>query len=176
MRLTVSDIPAEGIEEELRLPLRIKDIKLEDDVWVFLKIYRLGNKVLGEARIKSAASLVCSRCLRNFSYTVKADFDINAVPFGEFQEEREYKLSNEDLDIGFYQNDEIHIDDLVKEHLLLAFPMKPLCKSDCRGICPECGANLNGNLCGCGNKEIDDRLAPLQKINEALKRKKEEKF
>ena len=52
--------------------------------------------------------------------------------------------------------------ELVKEQVLLAVPMKPLCISECRGICSECGINLNEEVCNCGTEKIDPRLAPLK--------------
>jgi len=54
---------------------------------------------------------------------------------------------------------------MLREQFQLALPMKPLCAESCRGLCPECGANLNRANCGCDPKwVVDPRLAPLKAL------------
>ena len=52
----------------------------------------------------------------------------------------------------------------MREQLYLALPMKPLCREDCRGLCAECGANLNLTTCGCARRWEDPRLAGLRAL------------
>ncbi len=169
MRLTVSCIPESGIEEKLKFPIALNDIVLEEDVQVFLKASRFGDKVLVDGRATSVASLVCSRCLKKISFPVKVSFNVEYIPYREFAEEDEYELTREELDVSFYRDDEIDIGGLIREQMLLAVPMKPLCESDCRGICPKCGKNLNEGSCGCSTEEIDPRLTPLKRFKKSLK-------
>jgi len=172
MRITVSNIPESGIEEELRVPIAIGDIKLKEDVRVFLKASRFGSKVLVEGRFTSVAFVICSRCLEEFSFPIEDSFSIEYIPYGELAQGKEHELTKEDLDISFYHNDEINVEDLIREQILLSVPMKPLCKSDCQGICPECGTNLNEtpiHRSGCSSEKIDHRLTPLKKLKESLK-------
>ncbi len=171
MRLTVSCIPEKGIEKELKFPITLKDVVLEEDVQVFLKASRFGDKVLVDGRATSMASLVCSRCLEKISFPVKTIFNVEYIPYREFAEADEHELTRKGLDIGFYRDDEIDIRGLVREQMLLAVPMKPLCKLDCRGICPKCGNNLNEVSCECKTEEIDPRLAPLKKIKKLFSHK-----
>lgn len=56
------------------------------------------------------------------------------------------------------------LSDLVTADLLLSLPMKSLCREDCRGICPQCGRNLNEGLCGCRQETVDPRLAALKDL------------
>jgi uncharacterized protein len=53
---------------------------------------------------------------------------------------------------------------LLRENVLLNLPLQPLCRADCRGLCPHCGVNLNESSCGCQVQEDDPRLAPLQHL------------
>lgn len=172
MHITVSNIPDSGLEEELKISVTFLDDMTEVNVPVSLKIFRVGDKVLINGKVKTEASLQCSRCLENFSYPLDVKFEVEYVPFQEFIRTDE-ELTREELDVSFYKNDQIDIEEIVREHLLLAVPMKPLCKSDCRGICPRCGINLNADSCKCNAKEIDPRLSALKEFQRILKDRKE---
>jgi len=101
----------------------------------------------------------CSRCLEDMSTLLN-------VPFNEEYREIDGRECEKvsDLEINFFCGDEIDITDLVRETLLLAEPIKPVCSEACRGFCPECGANLNINACGCNQVKTDPRLAVLEKL------------
>ena len=169
MRITVSLIPESGIKEELKLPIAIGERASEEEVRVSLDVSRFGDRVIVKGRAASGVALTCSRCLKEYSYPVKVNFDVEYVPFSELSEEGEHELARNELDISFYRNDEIDIGDLVREQILLAIPMKPLCELDCRGICFRCGKNLNEEVCECSAGEIDPRLAPLKKLRETMR-------
>ena len=62
-----------------------------------------------------------------------------------------------------YRDEVLDLDDLVREEVLLAMPYKPLCKSDCRGLCPHCGVDLNTETCQCAPPP-DPRLAALRQF------------
>ena len=76
----------------------------------------------------------------------------------------EAELTEEDLSFSFYEGDEVNLAPLVRETLLLALPTKPLCREDCRGLCPRCGANRNGAECGCREEWRDPRLEVLRTL------------
>jgi uncharacterized protein len=177
MRITVSSIPESGIEEELRLPVTRGDIKLKGDVQVSLRVSRFGSKVLVDGWFTAVVFLVCSRCLKEFSFPIKNNFSIEYIPYMEPSKEQEHELTREELDVSFYYGDEIDIEDLIREYVLLSVPMKPLCKLDCQGICPECGTDLNEtpvHRSGCGTEKIDPRLTPLKRLKESFGEKKRE--
>lgn len=74
-------------------------------------------------------------------------------------------LNHEDNDsFVLIENDQLPLDDLVEEDLLLNQPSKILCMEDCRGLCPQCGQNLNQGLCGCRQETVDPRLAILKQL------------
>lgn len=102
----------------------------------------------------------CARCLENVNGTFTLDFNRVVAASGTLQ--------NEDNDsYVVVKNGLLDIDRELVEDLLLEFPMKLLCKENCKGICPKCGKNLNKNSCDCDKKkEIDPRLAILQTLFE----------
>lgn len=172
MRIAVSSIPDSGIEEELRLLLNLEEVRLKGDVQVSLKVSKFGDKVLVDARVVAMTFLVCSRCLKEFSFPIKVDFSDEYIPYREFTEKTEHELTKDELDVNFYQDDEIDIEDLIREQILLTVPMKSLCKSDCQGICPKCGKNLNEtpiHRSGCSIERIDPRLTPLKNLKNLYK-------
>jgi len=172
MRIIVSGIPEGGLEERLKIPLVISDIELKEEVQVLLNVVKFGDKVIVRGEASSEVSLACSRCLVNFSFPVKVDFDVEYVPEREFTKIEEHELTKGELDITFYRDDEIDIDELLREQILLAIPMKPLCSADCKGLCPSCGKNLNEDKCICSVEAIDPRLAVLKRLKESLKNNK----
>ena len=117
-------------------------------------------------RVKTELELPCSRCLELFRFPVDAPFDIRFLPAAELGAGEEREVPEEDLETSYYKDDQIDLNDLLREQFYLALPMKPLCREDCKGLCPQCGTNLNAGTCDCSPVWEDPRLAPLK----ALKR------
>jgi uncharacterized protein len=98
---------------------------------------------------------------------IHQDLDLLYLPQSENvgQEDcEERELSDKDLAVGFYQDDKIDLSQMIWEQVYLALPMKPLCKEDCRGLCPQCGTNLNLSMCSCDRETVDPRLATLKTL------------
>ncbi len=98
---------------------------------------------------------VCDRCAEEINR--EFSFDVNRIVVEELQ--------NEEDDDGFLivTNRELDLDELVNEEIVLSLPSKILCKDDCKGLCPQCGANLNVNKCNC-KKEVDPRMEALLQL------------
>ena len=62
------------------------------------------------------------------------------------------------------RDDQIDLDEVLREQFYLALPMKPLCREDCAGLCPQCGTNRNTGTCSCETEPEDPRLAPLRRL------------
>lgn len=169
MRLIVSDIPDEGFEQELELPIILNDREKPVIAYVLLKIFRFDKKVFIEGTVKVSVLLKCSRCLNDFTHPLDVSFRGEYNPAEETAKEDEKELIGKELDLSFYSNDEINVDELIKEQLLLSIPMKPLCNVECAGICLKCGQDLIKGPCECKTIEVDPRLAPLQKLKESMK-------
>jgi uncharacterized protein len=66
------------------------------------------------------------------------------------------------MSIAVFDGESIDVDEIVKEQVLLSVPIRSLCKSDCKGFCPTCGADRNAGECGCQPGEVDPRWAALK--------------
>ena len=121
-------------------------------------MFRLVGSVVSELE------LPCSRCLEPLRLPVAAQFDLRYLPVTKAEADTEREVGDDDLGTSYYRNDEIDLNELLREQFYLALPMKPLCLEDCRGLCPQCGTNLNGGACACEPPVEDPRLAPLRKL------------
>lgn len=110
--------------------------------------------------------LVCSRCLEAVSEEVSRDFDLFYRPVKSIEREEEHHLKQDDTEVGFFQGDGLFLADVLSEQVNLAIPMKVICRSDCRGLCPHCGANLNSEECRCESPSTDPRMAPLARVKQ----------
>jgi uncharacterized protein len=114
--------------------------------------------------VKTRLELTCSRCVEPFDVPVNAAFELRYVPQAENSGEGERELLEDDLITAYYREGMLDIGDLLREQFQLALPMKPLCRDACKGLCPQCGANLNRTECGCAPAWEDPRLAPLKQL------------
>jgi uncharacterized protein len=121
--------------------------------------------------VKTALELQCGRCLDDFPLPVDAAFELRYVPQSQdAAAEAEREITEDDLTTAFYSEGMLDLVELMREQFQLALPMKPLCSQACRGLCSECGANLNRTDCTCNPVWEDPRLAPLKGL---LNREKE---
>jgi len=113
---------------------------------------------------RTTLELPCSRCLEPLTIPVDLPFDLRYQPHTANAGEGEREIEEDDLSTAFYENDEIDLEQLMREQFYLALPMKPLCSDTCRGLCPVCGTNLNRGTCECKRGWDDPRLAPLRQL------------
>ncbi len=114
--------------------------------------------------VVTTLELPCSRCLNAYPLPVDAHFDLRYVPQVQNAGEGEHEIAVDDLSTAYYQNDSIDLAQLMREQFYLALPMKPLCAEECRGLCPQCGMNLNAGSCSCAPMWEDPRLAGLRAL------------
>ncbi len=107
----------------------------------------------------------CARCLCPVSGEFALDLEKTVAPRNLLGDLDENKLD----DYAVIEDGFLDMDEQLREQLEMEFPLRFLCKDDCKGLCPKCGKNLNEGECGCDTKEIDPRLAPLQAILEKMK-------
>ncbi len=109
---------------------------------------------------------ICARCLS----PVRGEFSLNlektVAPRNLLADLDEDRLD----DYAVIEDGFLDMDEQLLLQLEMEFPLRFLCKDDCRGLCQRCGKNLNKGECGCRQSEIDPRLAPLAKILEEMKK------
>jgi len=121
-------------------------------------------RVTGDLETK--IEMVCARCLEPVIEEVTRSFDLFYRPLAKDLKPREDRLKDDDTEIGFFQGEGLFLADVLKEQVLLALPLKAICRSDCRGLCPNCGSNLNHEECRCETHATDPRLAPLARLKQ----------
>jgi uncharacterized protein len=123
--------------------------------------------------VKTELELACSRCLEPFKLPVDRAFDLRYLPAGagepESDEDEETEVEEDDVSITFYRDEQIDLNELLREQFYLTLPMKPLCSDNCKGICPQCGTNRNTAPCDCNPQWEDPRLAGLKTLLEKRK-------
>ena len=118
-------------------------------------------------RVQAPLELACSRCGEPFGLPVDAPFDIRCLPATEASTEVDREIEENDLETSYYRDDQIDLNELIREQFYLVLPMKPLCREDCRGLCVQCGTNLNVASCECAPAWEDPRLAPLKGLGKS---------
>jgi uncharacterized protein len=130
-------------------------------------IYKDKEKFRLVGNVDTELELTCSRCLEPFRLPLHAAFDQRYLPFTHGSHESETEVEDDDLETSFYRDDQIDLDQLLREQFYLALPMKPLCQEECRGLCPQCGTNLNLATCACAPAWDDPRLEPLKNLKQS---------
>ena len=124
--------------------------------------YRAGQELFFQGHIDGSVIGHCARCLEEYTFQLGKDFFIVLVPKANMPEEVE--LSGGELDLSFYEGDQVDLSPLVREQIILALPTRPLCREDCKGLCASCGVNLNTQACSCTVSGGDPRLAVLRTL------------
>jgi uncharacterized protein len=130
----------------------------------------LAGEYVVQGKVSYRTSLDCGRCLENLPFADETEFTVRYAPgSGDDLEAVEQEVSAGDLDVDYYTERRLSLDELVAEQIQLALPMKPLCSEACRGLCPRCGARLESEECHCTSEEGDPRWDALRKIRETMK-------
>jgi|CZCA01.1.fsa_nt_gi uncharacterized protein len=164
---TVKDIKGASIEVELEGPpdpMAIAGVVLKPvtPVHVVAKATSTGHSaILVQGKARAEFSAECHRCLREFVFDVETEF-----------QEQYHKASHMPSPMSDYKEDEVltyngdfvDISKEVNSHLALSLPIQLICSSECKGLCPVCGKDLNDGECACSEEEGDIRLAPLAQL------------
>lgn len=129
------------------------DFAFIDDVRIEIEIFRTGDSIFVRGLITTTIKISCIRCLDDFDAHLEAELQYNFYPSEEKQFPPEVEINRKDLDLLYYQGDSINVTPLIKEQILLNIPSHPLCRESCKGMCPQCGSNLNQGPCRCDKQE-----------------------
>ena len=115
-------------------------------------------------------SAKCARCLADIDGSFAFDLEKTVAPREVLSDLDEDKLD----DYAIIEDGFLDMDEQLLEQLEMEFPLRFLCKDDCKGLCQRCGKNLNEGACSCSEKEIDPRMEPLRKLLEKMKQEEKE--
>lgn len=128
-----------------------------------------------KGKLRYEQTLVCMRCLTEFADPVSADVEVlllveedESSRFEREDEQEEVELSEEELGVLVLPEEKVDTEPIMLEHVQLNVPMKPLCRPDCKGLCSQCGADLNEGDCNCEAAAGDPRWAALAGLKDRL--------
>lgn len=115
--------------------------------------------------VSGEVELTCDRCLTRYLQPL-------ALKFSELFREGQHPEgsdSTEPIDdegqlVTYFQGDQLDLTEAIRQHVLLGLPIKAVCQSDCQGLCPTCGTNLNETPCTCERESLDPRLSVLKQL------------
>lgn len=140
MKFFIDRIPESGLELAesclaSRLDLNRPDIKFSQPLEVSARVSKGVNNISVSLRVSGAMEINCGRCLEEFKLPLN-------------------RKAN--LYFPIETRNEIDLTDNIREEVIISYPLKPLCRPDCRGLCPRCGQNLNQRKCQCQTKGADN--------------------
>ena len=145
------------------------DFRIVEPVDLALRITKDSRKIRVTGRLRATLEVECSRCLEPFRVPVDADLDQMFLPEGTevtsaSDDDDEDGGQQADAGVSFYKDDTIDLGEMMRDEFYLALPMKPLCKEDCKGLCPVCGVNWNRETCTCKVVWTDSRMDSLKTL------------
>jgi uncharacterized protein len=151
-----------GSSKDVASTVAVSDFEFHDErilptsVVVDLHLESLSNGITVSGEAVGEWTAECRRCLRVIREPLRAPID------------ELYQLTIEDPDAYSIDHDQISLLPMVRENLLLALPLAPLCRPDCPGLCATCGADLSDGSCGCAPAPQDDRWSALDALRDSL--------
>jgi uncharacterized protein len=147
--------------------------------------HRMGADLYLEGQLEGALELECGRCLVRYRHPLREPFRLVLEPAGarvppEPAAARDLARSGmclgDELEMGWFQGPEIDLAAFFREVIALALPFQPVCREECRGLCPRCGVDRNVETCACeppGEPAREEpRKSPFAAL-EALRRRSE---
>ncbi|MGA7293591.1 MAG: DUF177 domain-containing protein [Terriglobales bacterium] len=121
-----------------------------------------------KGKLDTSLEVLCARCLDPVVHQVERRFDLLYRPLGTDFGHAELSVTDAEAEIGYYEGGRLLLEDALREQVLLALPLKTICREDCKGLCPHCGKNLNEAQCSCVDEVEDPRWSALKEIRDKL--------
>lgn len=164
--ISLETITDEPLRFDFELPFTVEALDREPLVSISParlvgEVSRVEGGYALSARLIWSGQLECSRCLAPYDFANDEEFSLLLYPRGPVVE-KEIALERDDFDAYFYDDAMLTVSPIAEERIQMAVPMKPLCREECRGLCPQCGTDLNVSECDCVSEEVDPRWRALQ--------------
>ncbi len=160
LRLNVGFLLHEGVGYSRKFEFDLPSVQVADDLDVVgfrghLRLTRTGQGLYGQGRLQASTQIECVRCLTDFSQALATKIDdLFVYPPGQAT----------DPLLAVPETGILDLNPLLREYFLLDVPLQPVCRRDCKGLCPECGNNLNESSCTHPVTTADPRLAGLKSL------------
>ncbi len=174
MRLELKDLSGSGLRQEYSCGVEDFPLLLElqnEEGLLFtgplefrLRFQRAGQIIEVDGSFTTGLAITCGHCLQNFEQQLAGEFTLTYSPLTadlSADAREEVELDADELGLVYYNNDTLELLQPLQEQVVMAVPMSPLCNENCRGLCPECGCDLNRNSCHCEKKSFNNRFTAL---------------
>lgn len=170
MHIDIGEIrKSPGFKGHYDMEWSVESIEISGDKAVFEKPLQVSLDIRNNngiielsGSITGGTKLICVRCLEQYSFQLDANIEERYCHSSEVARLQDDGINTEEINV--FEGNRIELDEIFQESLVLAFPMKNLCKEDCAGLCSNCGTNLNTDQCSCETVTIDPRLEVLKKL------------
>lgn len=125
---------------------------------------RTRQGVLVQGRFQTEADLVCDRCLNAFRQPIEFEIEEEYVPTIDVNTGKWLQLEETDPALLINEHHILDLEEVMRQAIVLALPMHPVCRPDCAGLCPGCGKDLNEGTCECEPPEPDPRWEALREF------------
>ncbi len=153
----------EGKKLELELALEPNsadvDICFKSPIALKGTLVNIGGSLELSMTANTVLEFTCDRCLEAFARPLECSFE-------EVLKKEDLANEDENPDAIYFQGNSVELDEIVLNNIILALPLKNLCREDCKGLCPNCGQNLNEGDCKCDTRTTDPRFDALDKFFE----------
>ncbi|UCD57328.1 MAG: DUF177 domain-containing protein [Candidatus Hydrogenedentota bacterium] len=174
MKVHVDEVPEGG--QHIEGSIQPSDVKLElpgysltQPLTFAARARKTGDDVYMEGNLRGVVNSQCSRCLTSFNLPLDMDVNVIYVPEKE-RLGKEGNVLEPDSNLSFYEGDAIDLLREVKDLIHVNLPIKPICRPDCRGLCPRCGADLNVAPCECEQQTEGSLFEKLRELKSRLER------
>ena len=148
--------------------IKNKEVDFSAPIKTRLRVFRIGDFIEAEGVFETAIQQVCGRCLKDYKLQLASEFALTYTPENLRNKEDlsrdEIELSPEDAGLITFGGDRIDLREGVQEQVVMALPARPLCREECKGLCPQCGANLNNGDCGCDHVPTNTQFSALKNL------------
>ena len=147
------------------------DLTFLDGITIQVDVFRMGKEFSARGVISTALTLPCVRCLDDFAYPLEAQFHYTLCPSASGESLPEMEVRRGDLDVVYYnKGTDLDLVPLLVEQIFVTIPTYPLCGETCKGICQQCGENLNNRSCQCSRE--NEKISAFEALkNFPLKQK-----
>lgn len=160
MKVQISDIVSgKDRNKKIEYKFEIPQFEFEGDTIKPISSCSVVGKISADndililtAEVKVDLEMICSRCLDTFIYPIDIDIEERFTTNSKSEDEEAVVVFDDVLDIT----------EVVETSIISTLPIKRVCKDDCKGLCQECGCNLNFNTCSCNKEDVDIRFEALK--------------
>lgn len=144
------------------------DLDFQHPISGTLRVTKVKDVIHVTGDLSTIVTMNCSRCLQRFDHPLASSLSLTFAPKPlEEKDEKlpdDYEISAYQAGLVYFSGDEIDLREPLAEQVIMALPFKPLCRSECKGLCCRCGEDLNTSACRCDKSSPDSPFAALKNL------------